>query len=124
MFALRTSLRKFSTSVIRAAGKAHDAAAGGDHHANPTLWKNLTLFVALPAIAVCTANAWVHEKEHLAHPEHARPPFVAYEYLRRRTKPFPWGDGNHTLFHNPKKNALPEGYEWNPPEGSEEHGHH
>ncbi|KAI4501491.1 hypothetical protein M0802_003368 [Mischocyttarus mexicanus] len=41
-----------------------------------------------------------------------RPPFCDVPYMYRRTKPFPWGDGNHTLFHNPRRNPVPpDGYE-------------
>nr|CAI5865651.1 unnamed protein product [Callosobruchus analis] len=31
--------------------------------------------------------------------------------MRMRSKRFPWGDGQKSLFHNPKVNALPDGYE-------------
>jgi len=94
-------------------------------HANPSLWKNISMFVALPAVVITSIYAYMCEKEHMSHPEHTRPPFVAYEYLRRRTKPFPWGDGNHSLFHNPRTNALPDGYETELPSHDDAgHGHH
>ncbi|KAB0403221.1 hypothetical protein E2I00_001053, partial [Balaenoptera physalus] len=50
-------------------------------------------FVALPGVAVSLLNVFL--KSH--HEEEERPEFVAYPYIRIRSKPFPWGDGNHTL---------------------------
>ena len=40
-----------------------------------------------------------------------RPEFTKYEYMRKRDKKFPWGDGERSFFHNPEMNALPDGYE-------------
>ncbi|BFY97971.1 hypothetical protein BsWGS_01011 [Bradybaena similaris] len=64
------------------------------------------LFMA-GALAVALLHVFVYSTR--KHQE--RPEFVAYEYLRIRNRPFPWGDGNHTLFHNCEVNALPDGYE-------------
>ncbi|XP_075220001.1 target of rapamycin complex subunit LST8-like [Lycorma delicatula] len=71
------------------------------------LWRNLTFFVSFPGIALAMANTYI---SHTAHHEE-RPEFILYEYMRIRTKKFPWGDGNHSFFHNKELNALPEGYE-------------
>lgn len=83
------------------------------HAAKTTsLWKNISLFAAIPGVLFVAYNAYSTEQEHLKHiAEHGRPEFVEYSHLRIRSKPFPWGDGNHSLFHNPHTNALPDGYE-------------
>jgi cytochrome c oxidase subunit 6a len=74
-------------------------------------WKNISFFVAIPAVIFCSYNAYVKEKEHAKHAEEHGKHFLPWPHLRIRSKPFPWGDGNHSLFHNPHTNALPEGYE-------------
>ncbi|CAG9834300.1 unnamed protein product [Diabrotica balteata] len=72
------------------------------------IYKTLFLLVGLPLISLGTAYA-VYQKQHKD--ECDRPPFVKYEYLRKRDKRFPWGDGDKTLFHNPRTNPLADGYE-------------
>ncbi|TBU63651.1 cytochrome c oxidase subunit VIa-domain-containing protein [Dichomitus squalens] len=107
-------------AVPRARGFAAAAGKGSYHeqqqalvaHAAETteLWRKISYYVCLPAIAA--GALWVRqvEAEHEEHLHHRieenggklpEPP--AYEYLNRRTSgAFPWG--NNTLFFNPKVN--------------------
>uniref|UniRef100_A0A1A7YAI5 Cytochrome c oxidase subunit n=1 Tax=Iconisemion striatum TaxID=60296 RepID=A0A1A7YAI5_9TELE len=84
------------------------AAATAGHGDSVKTWKLLSYLVALPGVAVCMLNTFLKESEHS---HDAQPEFVPYTHLRIRTKRFPWGDGNKTLFHNSHVNALPDGYE-------------
>ena len=79
------------------------------HQPNPEFWKKVFLYVSVPAIILSAVNTYFLELEHYNH--YHRPEFVPYEHLRIRHRRFPWGDGNHSLFHNPKTNPLPEGWE-------------
>ncbi|XP_043488287.1 cytochrome c oxidase subunit 6A1, mitochondrial-like [Polistes fuscatus] len=93
-FHSRIFTRQFA-SVAEKSGK--DPAA---------LWRNLYLFVGIPATLLGLLNCYLTEQEHGERPE-----FIPYEHLRIRHKRFPWGDGQRSLFHNPHTNPLPTGYE-------------
>lgn len=72
------------------------------HHGHDT-WKKykyITLFVCFPAIIVQACRALGNE---LPHKGECRD----YEYMRIRSKRFPWGDGVQSLFHNDHVNHLP-----------------
>lgn len=71
------------------------------------LWKWLSLFVAIPAVALLT---YINL---LTHIEHTRPEFKDWDHLRPRMK-WPFKDGKHSPFHNKWFNAIhydAEGYE-------------
>ncbi|KAL3858140.1 hypothetical protein ACJMK2_012750 [Sinanodonta woodiana] len=68
--ALTLGLRRYATAV---AGEAH-------HEGGMKRWKLLTFFVAIPGISLCYYNAFIVGEEH------ARPDYIEYEHLRRRTK--------------------------------------
>ncbi|XP_036445970.1 cytochrome c oxidase subunit 6A, mitochondrial [Colossoma macropomum] len=83
------------------------AAASHGQEGGVKTWKMLTYLVALPGVGVCMVNAYLKMTAHA----HEPPEFIPYPHLRIRTKPWPWGDGNHSLFHNAHTNPLPTGYE-------------
>ncbi|KAE9549349.1 hypothetical protein FO519_007444 [Halicephalobus sp. NKZ332] len=72
-------------------------------------WKKIFFIASIPCLAM---TIWAAFKDHEHHHAHDRPEYVEYPYLTVRTKPFPWGDGNHSLFHNQREQWVPGvGYE-------------
>lgn len=78
-----------------------------DHAAATSdLWRKLSIYAVIPAVAIASVNAWVLWEQHWEHFEHL-PPLeerVEYPYQNIRTKNFFWGDGDKTLFWNDKVN--------------------
>lgn len=107
--ALRQGVRRMSST----AAKEYEAALAAEQkHAGSTAatWKNISLFVAFPGMFLAAYQAYTAEVEHMSHNEHVKETFLPYEHLRIRKSRFPWGDGNHSLFHG-HMNPLPDGYE-------------
>ncbi|KAJ8942085.1 hypothetical protein NQ314_010157 [Rhamnusium bicolor] len=94
--------RQRSKNACPPPGQTHIPKEGGYK-----IYMFLTFFLGFPAIGAAATNVYLEKSKK----EECRPPFVKYEYLRLRSKRFPWGDGSRSLFHNPKVNALPDGYE-------------
>lgn len=96
----------------KAAGEAFKNAMNAEKsHAKGTsaLWMKITMFVALPAIALTAVNTYFVEAEHAEHRKHLAHVSDAdwpkqYEFQNIRSKPFFWGDGDKTLFWNPVVN--------------------
>ncbi|KAJ8680268.1 hypothetical protein QAD02_016055 [Eretmocerus hayati] len=95
----RLILQKVSARNFSAHMDPKKAAAALD------FWTKATFFGIPIAVGLGLLNLYINWEEPV------RPEFIKYDHLRIRTKRFPWGDGNHSLFHNPHLNALPDGYE-------------
>ncbi|KAJ2724675.1 Cytochrome c oxidase subunit 6A1, mitochondrial [Coemansia sp. Benny D115] len=71
-------------------------------------WRKISLYIALPSVAIMSYVSTKDEMDHIHHLEHDPPTFTAYPYLRVRKRKFPYGDGDHTPFWNPLVNPDPE----------------
>ncbi|XP_076653612.1 cytochrome c oxidase subunit 6A, mitochondrial [Halictus rubicundus] len=95
--------RNISTEVVQTIEQRTHDPGNAD-----VLWRNLSLGVALPAILLAMGNCYMNSISH----GHHRSEYCEIPYLKVIRKPFPWGDGKHSLFHNPKTNWIPGvGYE-------------
>ncbi|KAF2488916.1 putative cytochrome c oxidase subunit VIa [Lophium mytilinum] len=110
--AARTTVRSRFYSEVKLEGNADNAfnreRLAVKHHAAATsgLWRKLSIYMVIPALAIAGANAyklWVEHWEHVAHaPPKSELP--EYSYQNIRTKNFWYGTGDKTWFWNDKVN--------------------
>ncbi|KAI0162199.1 cytochrome c oxidase-like protein [Xylariaceae sp. FL1272] len=104
--AVRSTLqRRLASTSDNAFVKEREAVK---HHAEATteLWRKISLYGVPPCLLLAGYNAYAQWNEHWEHWEHM-PPLeerIEYPYQNIRTKNYPWGDGDKTLFWNDKVN--------------------
>ncbi|KAF8647937.1 hypothetical protein AX16_006469 [Volvariella volvacea WC 439] len=100
--------RRFSTANPGASTYEAEQEALRHHAAQTTdLWRKISFYFCAPAVLTCVAWVYNVESEHAAHIEHIKaendghlPEIPAYDYMNRRSKPYPWG--MNSLFFNPE----------------------
>ncbi|TDZ18320.1 Cytochrome c oxidase subunit 6A [Colletotrichum orbiculare MAFF 240422] len=100
-----TVQRRFASTSENAFIKEREAAK---HHAAGTteLWRKISIYGTIPALALAAANAYVLWNEHWEHWSHL-PPLeerTEYPYQNIRTKNYQWGNGDKTIFWNDSVN--------------------
>merc|ERR1712158_162150 len=96
MAALARSYQKFLRVAPQAPALARQMSGG--HGGGYETWKKGFFFAAIPIIILGHVNAFGMADENA----HAAPEFVPYDHLRIRSKKFPWGDGNPSIFSSLK----------------------
>ena len=77
------------------------------HAKQAKTWSHVYNFIAFPVMLLIGINCYVMEKEHMDHHDETLADYVPYPYLRVKRNNFPFGDGEHTLFHNDRFNYDP-----------------
>ncbi|KAJ1501702.1 Cytochrome c oxidase subunit 6A1, mitochondrial [Coelomomyces lativittatus] len=72
------------------------------------LWTKISWYLGFPTLLLSGLYSYQLFSEHLHHLKEHPPKFIPYSHLRIRNKKFCFGDGDHTLFHNPLANPDPE----------------
>ncbi|XP_026323029.1 uncharacterized protein LOC113232497 [Hyposmocoma kahamanoa] len=90
------------TSYVLSNSIPYNPCCPNKHKGHNTYQKYRSIFfMTLPIITIFSLYIMGCET---AHKETCRD----YEFMRRRTKRFPWGEGNKSLYHNDETNFLPE----------------
>ncbi|KAH6651770.1 putative cytochrome c oxidase subunit VIa [Truncatella angustata] len=117
MFAARNVTRAVRSPVMRSVMQRRLAStenafikerqAVKEHAAATTdLWRKISIYGVIPCILLAGINAYNLWSEHWEHWSHmpALEERVEYPYQNIRSKNFPWGNGDKTLFWNDSVN--------------------